>query len=107
MILSTLLDPKLQNVKNGASLLRALNVLTVKILDRSDPTHVTCAFVKLLHHVVGNNAPPKHVELVMKCLRKVIRLLPKWIEEDRVDLDVVLAELHAFLKEFPTRYKHF
>jgi len=105
VIISILLDPTLQTLKNGSSgLLRALNVLTVKILDRSNPTNVTCAFVKLLHHVVGNNAPPKNIELVMKCLWKVIRLLPKWIEEDRVDLDVVLSELHVFLKEFPTSY---
>ena len=34
----------------------------------------------------------------------MIRLLPKWIEDNRVDLDVVLGELHSFLKDFPTSY---
>ena len=108
VIISILIEPKLQNFQatQGGSegLLRALNVLTVKILDRSDPTNVTCAFVKLLTEVVANNATPKAVELVMKCLWKVIRLLPKWIEEDAIDLDVVLGEVHIFLKKFPSSY---
>jgi len=106
VIINILLEPKLQNLPGGegSGLLRALNVLTVKILDRSDPTNVTSAFVKLLYDVVGNSASPKAVELVMKCLWKVIRQIPKWVEEDSVDLDVILGELHVFLKKFPSAY---
>ena len=35
------------------SFFRAMNVLTVKIVDRSDPTCVFVALIKLLHGSVG------------------------------------------------------
>lgn len=37
------------------------------------------------------------MELVMKCLWKVIRAIPDWIQEN-MNLDLLLLELHEFLK---------
>jgi cytoskeleton-associated protein 5 len=71
---------------DGAQLIRALNVLTVKIIERSEHTRITCAFVRLMKESVANNSlVPKYNELVMKCLWKMIRLLPNWNN----DLDLV------------------
>lgn len=36
----------------------------------------------------------------MKCLWRIIKLMPNWGEE--IDYDLVLLELHNFLKEFPS-----
>ena len=45
----------------------------------------------------------QYVELVMKCLWKVIRSLPNgWMEDLNVDL--VLSDLHDFLRAYPTSY---
>ena len=107
VIISILLEPKIQQLPepDGGQLIRALNVLTVKILDRSDSTNVTSAFIKLLRDCVGNpSLSPKFVELVMKCLWKVIRQLPKWMESNKLNLDLLLADLHEFLKAYPSSY---
>ena len=107
VIISILLEPKVQQLPepDGGQLIRALNVLTVKILDRSDSTNVTSAFIKLLRDCVGNTSlSPKFVELVMKCLWKVIRQLPKWMESNKLNLDLLLADLHEFLKAYPSSY---
>merc|ERR1719507_369479 len=103
-IISVLLEPEVAGFPQGAQLIRALNVLTVKIVDRSDHTNITSAFLRLLRESVGNpTLAPKYVELVMKCLWKVIRSLPNgWMEDLNVDL--VLSDLHDFLRANPTSY---
>ncbi len=74
VVLCILLEPRVAALPQGGQLIRALNVLTVKIVERSDHTLVTCALVRLLREAVGNaSLPPKYTELVMKCLWKVIK----------------------------------
>jgi cytoskeleton-associated protein 5 len=92
VFITILLEPKVQQLPepDGGQLIRALNVLTVKILDRSDSINVTSAFIKLLRDCIGNTSlSPKFVELVMKCLWKVIRQLPKWMESNKLNLDLL------------------
>jgi len=103
VILSILLEPAVEELPQGDQLIRALNVLTVKIVERSEHTRVTCAFVRLMKESVANNAlAPKYIDLVMKCLWKVIRLLPNWNAD--LDLDTLMSELHDFLKAYPSTY---
>ena len=54
VIISILLEPEVHQLPDGAQLVRALNVLTVKMIDRSDPTAITCAFIRQLRESVGN-----------------------------------------------------
>ena len=54
VIISILLEPEVHQLPDGAQLVRALNVLTVKMIDRSDPTAITCAFIRQLRETVGN-----------------------------------------------------
>ncbi len=100
IIICVLLEPRVASFANGPQLIRALNVLTVKIVDRSDHTAITCAFLRLLRKSVGNPClAPKYTELVMKCLWKVIRSLPNgWMDD--LKLDAVLADVHEFLKVY-------
>lgn len=107
VIISILLEPKMEQLPDGAQLLRALNVLTVKIVDRSDHTNITSAIVKLLSDAVANaSLNPKFAETVMKCIWKIIRLLPNWMEDEAgpLDVDLVLSDLHDFLKTYPPSY---
>merc|ERR1719273_2390268 len=108
VIISILLEPKMDDLADGAQLLRALNVLTVKIIDRSDHTNITSAIVKLLSDAVANSSiNPKFAETVMKCMWKIIRLLPNWMDDEAaraLDVDVVLSDLHDFLKTYPPSY---
>lgn len=44
----------------------------------------------------------RQTELVMKCLWRVIKQMPSWGEE--IDYDLILLEVHNFLKEFPSTW---
>lgn len=49
---------------------------------------------------ISTNSSTRQTELVMKCLWKIIKLLPAWADE--IDYDSILLEVHLFLKEFPS-----
>lgn len=103
IIIGLLLEPQVQELPQGSQLIRALNVLTVKIIDRSDHTNVMIAFCKLLKDSIGNSSmSTKYVDLVMKCLWKAVRAMNNWIDD--MNLDLILAELHDFLKAHPSSY---
>merc|ERR1712166_1165964 len=57
---------------------------------------------------MGNSSVnPKFAETVMKCMWKIIRLLPIWMDDETaqaLDIDFVLCDLHEFLKTYPPSY---
>ena len=54
IIVLVLLEPGVANLPEGGQLIRALNVLTVKIVERSDHTAVSLALLRLLQVVEVN-----------------------------------------------------
>jgi len=103
VIVLILLEPGVAELPEGGQLIRALNVLTVKIVDRSDHNAISSALLKLLHECIGTTVlSGKYCELVMKCIWKVIRGLPSWIE--KLDVSLLMADLHEFLKAYPSSY---
>ena len=55
----------------------------------------------------GNDSGVSLFFQVMKCLWRVIKTLPKWMEEEgdgSVNLDDVLADVHEFLKTYPSTF---
>ena len=103
VVINILIEGKTAELKGGPGLIRALNVLIIKIVDRSEHTNVICAFMRLLRESVGNSSlDPKFVETVMKCLWKIIRLMNSWM--DSLDTEVLLMEVHKFLKAYPSSY---
>jgi len=103
IIVLLLNDPVVVNLSQGAQLIRAWNVLTVKIVDKSNHNSVTVALIKLLHECVGSTQlPEKYCTHIMKCLWKVIRGLPTWLPH--MEPGPVLVALHQFLETFPASY---
>jgi len=104
VIVLILLEPGVSELPEGSQLVRALNVLTVKIVDRSEHNAVSGALVKLLHECIGSSVlTGKYCMLVMKCIWKVIRGLPSWLEAG-MDVSLLLADLHSFLVSYPGSY---
>lgn len=60
------------------------------------------ALVQLINDCISNECSDRHVDLVMKCLWRVIKLMPQW--GDEIDYDSVLLEVHNFLKKFPSSW---
>ncbi|KAF7272697.1 hypothetical protein GWI33_014546, partial [Rhynchophorus ferrugineus] len=79
-----LVEGKLE--KCGDIYVKAVNVSCVKILEQSDHTAILCALVKLITECISDDSSPeRQVDLVMKCIWKVIKLMPTW--GDQVDYE--------------------
>ncbi|KRT82537.1 HEAT domain-containing protein [Oryctes borbonicus] len=101
-LISILAEGKLSDVVNGDSYVRVVNLHCVKIMERSDHTNIICTLVKLLHYCISASQQPRFVDLVMKCLWRVIKIMPNWTDE--IDYDSVLLEIHIFFKDFPNSW---
>lgn len=95
-LLSVMTDPKVVQYADGDQLIRAINLVTLKLLECSEQTTCYCALVKLLAECCAANSSPssaasssggtsvagdqhaKYLELVMKCIwRQIRRLSPQ------------------------------
>ncbi|KAK5643087.1 hypothetical protein RI129_006932 [Pyrocoelia pectoralis] len=101
-LIMLLVEAKLETCTNGEVYIRVVNLQCVKIIERSDHTNIICALVKLLHDSIEAEASPRLIDLVMKCLWRVIKLMPSW--GDEIDYDNILYEVHMFLKDFPSTW---
>ncbi|RZC32556.1 cytoskeleton-associated protein 5 [Asbolus verrucosus] len=101
-LIHILVDGKLENCTNGDAYVRVINLHCVKIIEKSNHTKILCALVQLMHECTRMDNLARHTDLVMKCLWRVIKLMPSW--SDDVDYDSVLLEVHNFLKEFPSTW---
>lgn len=100
-LLMVLLDKRLAELCNGPQLQRSTNVLALNIIRHGNPTCVLGALIKHLHDCLGNmggQTSEKYIELVLKCLWKMMSTLESCIDE--LSLDVVLLDLHLFLRAY-------
>ncbi|KAK9862582.1 hypothetical protein WJX84_004375 [Apatococcus fuscideae] len=99
-LLGRLLDERVPSLPEGTNLLKALNVLMLKILDHSNRTYSFCALLDLLGEVPqeiqqrGPEATVKFTDLVVKCLIKITKTLPATIHG--INLDELLLGIHSF-----------
>ncbi|XP_071537701.1 cytoskeleton-associated protein 5 isoform X2 [Panulirus ornatus] len=99
VLIHILLDPRLSQLEDGPQIIRAINVLVVRIVEKAQFTHIFSALLKLLHESVGSGGGCKFTELVMKCNWKIIRILPSRTND--LDLDQILFDVHNFLVAYP------
>ncbi|CAA3011554.1 MOR1 isoform X1 [Olea europaea subsp. europaea] len=108
-LLLWLLDERVPRMDDGTQLLRALNVLMLKILDNADRTSSFVVLINLLSPVDPSRWPSpavnesltlrnqKFSDLVVKCLIKLTKVLQNTIYD--VDLDRILQSIHIYLQE--------
>jgi hypothetical protein len=85
-LLAVMTDPKVVQFPDGDQLIRAINLVTLKLLECSEQTTCYCALVKLLTECCAQTSSSqaaadqqaKYLELVMKCIwRQIRRLSPQ------------------------------
>ncbi|KAL2464827.1 Protein MOR1 [Forsythia ovata] len=108
-LLFWLLDERVPQMDDGSQLLRALNVLMLKILDNADRTSSFVVLINLLSPLDPSRWPSltaneslairnqKFSDLVVKCLIKLTKVLQNTIYD--VDLDRILQSIHIYLQE--------
>ncbi|CAL1547332.1 unnamed protein product [Lymnaea stagnalis] len=100
-LLTVLLDTQIEQLEEGPQIIRTVNVTVVKIINKSDPTHITCAIISLMRECLqSETCSSKFLDLVIKCLWKILNLVPDKINE--LNCDSVLYEAHLFFQQFPT-----
>ncbi|XP_022089158.1 cytoskeleton-associated protein 5-like isoform X2 [Acanthaster planci] len=100
-LITVLLDDRLMAFEGGPQVMRSVNVLLVKVVENADHSNTMGALIKLLQDCAAReSSAPKFVQLVMKCLWRMVRMMPNIIETLKVDR--VLLDLHQFLKAFPS-----
>ncbi len=98
-LLERLLDNDLPRMDEGPQLIKALNVLMLKVLEHCPKTSSFTALLRLLATPPDSvardpEATAKFHELVVKCLIKLTKTLGATLKE--VDLPALLLEVHAF-----------
>ncbi|CAL5344938.1 unnamed protein product [Camellia sinensis] len=108
-LLLWLLDERVPQMDDGSQLLKALNVLMLKILDNAERTSSFVVLINLLRPLDPSRWPlptsnesfavrnQKFSDLVVKCLIKLTKVLPSTIYD--VDLDRILQSIHVYLQE--------
>ncbi|XP_076948805.1 protein MOR1-like [Bidens hawaiensis] len=108
-LLLWLLDERVPRMDDGSQLLKALNVLMLKILDNAERTSSFVVLINLLKPLDPSRWPyppsnesfatrnMKFSDLVVKCLIKLTKVLQTTISE--VDLDRILQSIHIYLQE--------
>ncbi|KAI0519378.1 hypothetical protein KFK09_006824 [Dendrobium nobile] len=108
-LLLWLLDERVPLMDEGSQLLKALNVLMLKILDNAERTSSFVVLIRLLRPLDPSRWPSpastetlanrnqKFSDLVVKCLIKLTKVLQSTIFD--VDLDRVLHIIHVYLQE--------
>jgi cytoskeleton-associated protein 5 len=105
-LLQALLEESILDLTDGKNIVKALNMVMIKLLDNSERT--TC-FIILLQQLkesipsLDDQSQPqpltKLTELIMKCLLKLTKIINTTIHS--LQLDVILREIHLFLVAHP------
>ncbi|XP_056908660.1 cytoskeleton-associated protein 5 isoform X5 [Takifugu flavidus] len=99
-LITLMLDGRVEDIKDGQQVIRSVNLLVIRVLEKSDQTNMMSALLILLQDsLITTAGSPMFSELVMKCLWRMIRFLPTTI--DSINLDRILLDVHNFMKVFP------
>uniref|UniRef100_A0A8C7D0H3 Cytoskeleton associated protein 5 n=1 Tax=Oncorhynchus kisutch TaxID=8019 RepID=A0A8C7D0H3_ONCKI len=99
-LITLMLDARVEDIEDGQQLIRSVNLLVVRVLEKSDQTNILSALLVLLQDsLTTSSGSPMFAELVMKCLWRMIRFLPETINS--INLDRILLDVHNFMKVFP------
>ncbi|XP_077372476.1 cytoskeleton-associated protein 5 isoform X3 [Festucalex cinctus] len=99
-LITLILDSRVEDTEEGQQVIRSVNLLVVKVLEKSDQTNIISALLVMLQDtLVPIAGSPMFSELVMKCLWRLIRHLPETINS--INLDRILFDVHNIMKVFP------
>uniref|UniRef100_A0A8C5MTL3 Cytoskeleton associated protein 5 n=1 Tax=Leptobrachium leishanense TaxID=445787 RepID=A0A8C5MTL3_9ANUR len=99
-LINLMLDSRVEDLAEGQQVVRSVNLLVVKVLEKSDQTNILSALLVLLQDsLLATASSPKFSELVMKCLWRMTRLLPECINS--INVDRILLDMHNFMRVLP------
>jgi hypothetical protein len=104
-LLKRLVYDQLQQREGGEQLIKALNMLVVRIVDKIEPDVVFQVSFKML--IITISAPYvdveldlRYKELVIKCLWKLVRSLESYLQDGRMDVPLLMQGIHQMFLVF-------
>ncbi len=106
-LLQLLSDDSVGEMEEGKNILKALNLLIIKLLENTDKTACFSVLISQLKESIppletlpnsnpdGSSVYPKVTDMIVKCLLKITKVLSATINE--VNCDALLREIHLFL----------
>ncbi|PWA88987.1 protein MOR1 [Artemisia annua] len=94
------LDERIPRMDDGSKILKASNSLILKILEKAERTSSFVVLISLLSPPSNTSFATrnmKFLDLVVKCLIKITKILESTINE--VDIDRILQSIHVYLQE--------
>uniref|UniRef100_A0A2K6ECU0 Cytoskeleton associated protein 5 n=1 Tax=Macaca nemestrina TaxID=9545 RepID=A0A2K6ECU0_MACNE len=88
-LITLMLDSRIEDLEEGQQVIRSVNLLVVKVLEKSDQTNILS---------LGHPLFCLRLETII-CLWRMVRLLPDTINS--INLDRILLDIHIFMKVFP------
>ncbi|KAL7750699.1 hypothetical protein RI367_004043 [Sorochytrium milnesiophthora] len=114
-LLTRLLDSNLPRIEYGPQLARAVNMIMMKILERSDRNVIFGVLLEMLetaaHNTLVAEEPQladqvKLADLIMKCIWKLIRYIQESFRAQDFKVDVLLRDMDVFLaRNTPSEWK--
>ncbi|GAB1602380.1 cytoskeleton-associated protein 5-like isoform X1 [Argonauta hians] len=99
-VITLLLDSRLMELGEGPQVVRAVNTTVIRIMENSNFTNILSASISLLHDSVSSETcAPKFIEMIMKCMWRMVRMLPDSMND--LNTDKILHDIHLFFKAFP------
>lgn len=99
-LLQLLLDNRMPKIQEGSQLMRAMNVLMLKVMENANKTHLFECLLFLLRKTPSKversaaDVQGRFLDLVVKCLIKTTKAVGGFIEE--LDLQNLLLAIHQF-----------
>eukprot|EP00871_Galdieria_phlegrea_P003748 jgi/Galph1/4374/GphlegSOOS_G3057.1 len=100
-LMTSLLDPQIATWKDGNQIIRALNLLVLKILENSDRTSLFGVLLELLSQDEANLIDPsgtlnpkvkQRISLILKCISKLSKT-----DYTSVNISLLLGDIHLYL----------
>ncbi|KAL8599784.1 hypothetical protein ACOMHN_052297 [Nucella lapillus] len=99
-LVTVMLDDRLTELEEGPQVVRSVNLTVVKIVERADCTCIMGALIRLLQECVASETTSaKFMEIIMKCLWKMVRMLPTICND--LNIDKILLDAHQFMQALP------
>ncbi|XP_062564824.1 protein mini spindles isoform X3 [Armigeres subalbatus] len=102
VLLGLMADNKLGGSADDAQFTKVVNGICLKILDRTNFTHLNCALIRLLKESCQTSCLPKFTDLLMKCIWRNVKVIPDRLQD--LDYDSVLLEVHEFMLALPSSW---
>ncbi|CAL8351661.1 unnamed protein product [Merluccius merluccius] len=96
VLLTVMLDPRVEEMGQGPQVISSINVLLRRLFEKADQTNILSALLVLLQDALASSVSSNFSDYVMKCLWRINRFLPERI--GHVNLDRILLDIHNFKK---------